>query len=147
MALCKKTVHCKMTTLKEYKDKIRFLSKGQIVEKRREIFNIINGDAFFLLKAWPQDMIKIFWSKPQTDIQTFKLMLFCLGDGCAPSLITEWILLSQMWMPEKAEKQAKQMDSILANMDRKMKTWFYYDIDYGKWLYLNGLPRFPATRC
>lgn len=33
------------------------------------------------------------------------------------------------------------MDFILNNMDQKSGTWFYFDIDYGKWLYLNGLPK------
>ena len=58
---------------------------------------------------------------------TFKLMLFCLGNGCSPNLITKWILLSQTWAPDKAEKRARQIDYILNNADTNRSTWFYYD--------------------
>ena len=68
-------------------------------------------------------------------------MMFCLGNGCAPQLITHWIILSQSWLPMKAEKRARQLDFILNNVDAKRNTWFYFDLDYGKWLHLNGLLR------
>ena len=68
-------------------------------------------------------------------------MMFCLGNGCAPQLITHWIILSQSWLPMKAEKRARQLDFILNNVDAKRNTWFYFDLDYVKWLHLNGLPR------
>ena len=128
-----------MSTLNAYREKFRWLSKKEIVQERRDLFRIINGDAF---KAWPQEMARIFWSKPINDTNTFKLMLFCLGNGCSPNLITEWILLSQTgWAPDKAEKRARQMDFIFINMECKRDTWFYFDVDYDKWLYLNGLPK------
>ena len=134
-----------MPSLRLVKEKLHWLSKQEIVEKRRELFKAINGDAFFPLKDWPKDLRKLFWMKPLSDSETFKLMLFCLGNGCSPSLITEWILLSQSWAPEKFEKRARQLDFILLNMDQKRKSWFYFDIDYGKWLYLNGLPRTTSS--
>ena len=34
-----------------------------------------------------------FWRKPIGDRDTFKLMLFCLGNGCSPNLISRWILV------------------------------------------------------
>ena len=83
----------------------------------------------------------MFWAKPIGDKETFKLMMFCLGNGCAPQLITHRIILSQSWLPMKAEKRAQQLDFILNNVDAKRNTWFYFDLDYGKWLHLNGLPR------
>ena len=52
-------------------------------------------------------------------------MLFCLGKGCSPNLISRWILLSQAWVPEKAEKRARQIDFVLNNADGKQK---YMDI-------------------
>ena len=56
-----------------------------------------------------------FWKKPIGDRETFKLMLFCLGNGCSPPLISTWILLSQTWAPDKAEKRAWQLDYVLNN--------------------------------
>ena len=83
----------------------------------------------------------IFWQKPIGDVGTFKLMLFGLVNGCPPNLMVRWILTSQTWSPEKAEKRARQIDFILNNEDTKRGQWFYYDVDHRKLLYLNGLPK------
>ena len=130
-----------MATLNEYRSKFRLLSKQEVIAERRELFETINGNAFFPLKSWPQEYQRMFWAKPHGDKETFKLMMFCLGNGCAPQLITHWIILSQSWLPMKAEKRAQQLDFILNNVDAKRNTWFYFDLDHGKWLHLNGLPR------
>ena len=130
-----------MATLTMYREKVRFLSKNKVIDRRLELFHLINGDAFFPLQVWLKDMKKIFWSKPQGDLKTFQLKLFAVGNGCSPVLISEWILLAQSWAPDKAEKRARQIDNILANMDGKANKWFYFDLDYKKWLFLNGLPR------
>jgi len=130
-----------MATLTMYREKVRFLSKNKVIDRRLELFHLINGDAFFPLQVWLKDMKKIFWSKPQGDLKTFQLKLFAVGNGCSPVLISEWILLAQSWAPDKAEKRARQIDNILANMDGKANKLFYFDLDYKKWLFLNGLPR------
>ena len=82
-----------------------------------------------------------FWQKPIGDVGTFKLMLFALGNGCSPNLMLRWILTSQTWSPEEVEKRARQINFILNNEDRKRSEWFYCDLDHGKLLYLNGLPK------
>ena len=130
-----------MATLNEYRSKFRLLSKHEVITERRKLFETINGDAFFPLKAWPKEYQRIFWAKPIGNKDTFKLMLFCLENGCAPQLITDWIILSQSWFPCIAEKRAQQLDFILNNVDVNRNIWFYFDLDYDKWLYLNGLPK------
>ena len=82
-----------------------------------------------------------FWKKHIGDRETFKLMLFCLGNGCSPPLISRWILLSQTWAPDKVEKRARQLDYVLNNAEAKRGTWFYFDLDHNKLLYLHGLPK------
>ena len=126
-----------MATLNEYRSKFRLLSKHEVITERRKLFETINGDAFFPLKAWPKEYQRIFWAKPIGDKDTFKLMLFCL--------IMDWIILSQSWLPCKAEKRARQLDFILNNVDVKRNIWFYFDLDYDKWLYLNGLPKVKSA--
>ena len=131
-----------MATLELYKEKYRYLSKSEVVEERREILHSINGDAFFPLNWWPDDMKLLFWKKPLGDLDTFKLVLFLLGNGCPADLFTRWILLSQFWAtPQLAEKRARQVDFILNNEDTKSHTWFYYDVDHGKLLFLDRRPR------
>ena len=96
-----------MATLNEYRSKFPLLSKQEVIAERRELLETINCNAFFPLKSWPQEYQRMFWAKPIGDKETFKLMMFCLGNGCAPQLITHWIILSQSWLPMKAEKRAQ----------------------------------------
>ena len=67
-----------MAALRMYRERIRYLSSAEIVEQRREIFRTLNGDAFFPLKRWPDDMRIIFWRKPIGDQQT----LICSKLSC-----------------------------------------------------------------
>ena len=68
----------------------------------RQLFSTFNGDAFYPLSVWPQDFKLIFWKKPISDKDTFKLFLFLgVGNGCSPNLISRWILTSQHWTSDK----------------------------------------------
>ena len=100
---------------------------------------MLNGDAFYPLSTWPQDIQQLFWKKPIGDTDTFKLMLFFLGNGCSQHLITEWILTSQHWTTiQKGIKRARQINFIINNVDSKGHIWFYYDIHHATWLFFNG---------
>ena len=94
----------------------------------------------FPLKSWPREMVLMFWKKPPGDRETFKLVLFLLGNGCSPDLIRRWIVLSQHWASSKAmaEKRCRQVDFVVNNEDTKSSSWFYYDIHNQSLLYLNG---------
>lgn len=70
-----------MAALRIYREKIRYLSSREVVQQRREIFRTLNGDAFFPLKRWPEDMRLLFCKKPIGDQKTSKLLMFCLGNG------------------------------------------------------------------
>ena len=135
-----------MAAVNEYRTRIRLLSRTEVVNERKEVFKVINGDAFFPLKSWPDDIRLTFWQKPIGDVGTFKLMLFAIGNGCSPDLIRPWILLSQMWATTAtAEKRARQMDFIFNNCEQKKDQWFYYDVDARKLLFLNGSSKSKQT--
>ena len=68
-----------MTAVREYCETIRYLSQREITQERTELFKVINGDSFFRIKTWPEDMRKLFLTIG--DVGTFKLMLFGLGNG------------------------------------------------------------------
>ena len=97
------------------------LCKEEIVQERKELFKFINGDAFFPLSSWPKDMQLIFWKKPMGDEESFKVLLFFIGNGGGPTLISRWIMLAQFWAEsqQKAEKRARQVDFDLNNADAK----------------------------
>ena len=112
------------------------------MEERREILHSINSHAFFPLDWWPDDIKLLFWRKPVGDLNTFKLVLFLLGNGCPPELFKRWILSSQFWATSQlAEKRARQVDFILNNEDMKSRTWFYYNVGQQKLLFLDGRTR------
>lgn len=44
-----------MATIHECRTRIRFLSRSEVVQERKELFRIINGDALFPTKSQPDD--------------------------------------------------------------------------------------------
>ena len=76
-----------------YRSTFRLLSKQEVIGERSELFESFNGNELFPLKPWPQEYQRMFWAKPIDDKNTFKLRLFCFGNGCAPQLITHLVLL------------------------------------------------------
>ena len=103
------------------------LPRPRLIQKRRNLLTLLNGDAFYPLSTWPQDIQQLFWKKPIGDTDTFKLMLFFLGNGCSKHLITEWILTSQHWTTlQKGIKRARQINFINNNLDSKANIWSYY---------------------
>ena len=132
-----------MAALKMYRQEIRLLSKKEVSDRRRKLLKDLNGNVFFTLKLWPKEMQAVFWKKPMGDMETFKLALFFINNGCAPILFTEWILLPQYWAEsaQKAEKRARQIGFIVNNADIQNSKWFYFDTEYNKLLHLNGKPK------
>ena len=118
---------------------IRDLPRPTLIQKRRNLLTLLNGDAFYPLSTWPKDIRQLFWKKPIRETDTFKLMLFFLGNGCSKHLITEWILTSQHWtIIQKGIKRARQINFIINNLDSKANIWFYYDVHHATWLFLIG---------
>jgi len=117
----------------------RDLPRTILIQKRRNVLTLLNGDAFYPLSSWPQDIQQLVWKKPIGDTDTFKLLLFFLGNGCSLHLITEWILTSQHWTTiQKGVRRARQINFINSNLDSKAHIWFYYDIHHATWLFFNG---------
>ena len=55
------------------------------------------------------------------DEESFKLLLFFIGNGGGPTLISRWIMVAQFWaeLQQKAEKRARQVEFALNNADEK----------------------------
>ena len=118
------------------------IAMSDITQERRDFFQLLNGDIFYPISVWPQDIKLLFWKKPIGDTDTFKLLLFFLGNGCSPDIISQWILTSQYWADhKKADKRARQISFIRNNLTSKGHIWFYYDIHHSEWLFLNGEKR------
>ena len=120
------TISWKMAMISLYREEIRLLSRKEVVEERKQLFRVLNGDAFFPEKSWPNDIPLMFWKKPMGDKETFKLLLFFHGNGCNPEIISRWILLAQSWASSQAtaEKRARQIQFVNDNVDRKGSNGF-----------------------
>ena len=69
-----------MSALREYRETIRYQNRKEVSQERAELFKILNGDAFFPLKTWPDERKMVFWHKPIGDKDTLKLAPFLLLD-------------------------------------------------------------------
>ena len=74
------TISWNMAMISMYREEIRLLSRQEVVEERKQLFRLLNGDAFLPEKSWPKDIRLIFWKKPMGDKETFKLLLFFHGN-------------------------------------------------------------------
>ena len=113
-------------------------SREQISQKRRELFNAINGEIFYAIRHWPKSMERMFWKKPLSDEETFKLCLFLYGNGCPPEIIVQWILTSNFWNTATIKKRRHQITWIFDNMSKHRKHWFYFDLNRTLYLFING---------
>ncbi len=129
--------------MKELWNRMQSWNKPMICERRRELSLLINGDVFYAMKVWPCWMKEIFWRAPISDKNTFILVLFLLGNGCSPHVICEWILNSIVWK-EALQRQKKRFDQvmwILKKTNEKRSEWYYFDLFYQRYLFLDGTTR------
>ena len=56
-----------------FRSRIQHLSKQSIITMRQELFQVLNGDAFYPISSWPNEYQLLFWKKPIGDVDTFKL--------------------------------------------------------------------------
>ena len=120
-------------TLQFFNTRVWQLSRNQISIEHLQLFQLLSGDAFYSIKTWPAYFQRLFWKKPTGDSDSFKLLLFFIGNGCPPELIAKWILTSQHWASHaKGEKRARQLNFIVQNLTSKANIWCYFDIYHGQ---------------
>lgn len=63
-----------------------------------------------------------------------------VGNGGPPYPTIEWIMSSQFWSTDNQAfvKRSNQIKAIIRHIDTKMNTWFYYNLEDRRLLYLNG---------
>ena len=123
-------------------DEMHGQSIAEVSSCRMQLFEEINGDVFFPLSQWPSNMKQCFWRKPMTDQDTFRFLLFMLGNGCSPFVISKWILSSQKWASyATTRRRCYQISWILDNMICKSSTWFSFDITAKMYLHMDSTHR------
>ena len=116
-------------------------SRVEISEKRKSLLSEIDGDLFYSIKLWPKKIERIFWNKPISDQETFVLLIFLVENGCPPWLARQWILTSTFWDKAKTSTRHQQIEWILENRSKKINAWFYFDLHFQKYVYLDGTER------
>ena len=61
-------------------------------ERRHHLYATINGEAFFPLNTWPNNMKKVLWQRPMEDKDVFKFFVFFVGNGGSHFLAAEWVV-------------------------------------------------------
>ena len=123
-----------ISTIQFFNTRIWQQSRQQITNEHLQLFHLLNGDIFYSTQTWPTDIQRL-WKKPTCDNDTFKVLLFFIGNRCPPEVITKWILTSQHWATQtKGEKRARQIDFIVQNLDSKGQIWYYCDLHHSLWL-------------
>ena len=123
-----------------FQNKMKMLDKKTVADKRRDLLKLLDGDVFYSINRWPRVIEQVFWKKPMSDVEVLKTLLFFLGNGCPPSFISQWIMLSQYWSfcEEKCLKRARQIDFIVNNVENNLNKWYYFYLHVGRQLYFNG---------
>ena len=116
-------------------------SRVEISEKRKSLLSEIDGDLFYSINLWPKKIERIFWNKPISDQETFVLLIFLVENGCPPWLARQWILTSTFWDKAKTSRRHQQIEWFLENRSKKINTWFYFDLHFQKYVYLDGTDR------
>ena len=110
-------------------------------QRRCVLRQLIDGDVFFPIAEWPQKYRDMFERRPMNDSDTFQIFLFFIGNGGSPHVACEWTLLSQFHSNDNAAfiKRCGQLKWLISNVDRKLCTWFTYNMYEGRQTYLNGI--------
>ena len=110
---------------------VRNLFRTSIIQQRLQLFNSINGDAFYPFSVWPEDFKWIFWKKPISDKDTSKLYSFLVGNGCSPNLISHWILTSQHWTSEKKSRKTRSTTGLSTQQSgQQIRHTFGWQLDF-----------------
>jgi len=75
-----------ISTIQFFNSRIWQQSRQQITNERLQLFHLPNGNIFSSIHTWPTDKQQRFWRKPTGDNDTFKLLLFFIGNGCPPEV-------------------------------------------------------------
>ena len=63
----------------QYMIEIKNMNVETYTNERKRIFQLINGDIFFPINSWPNNIKKKFFNKPHSDKDTMILFLFFHG--------------------------------------------------------------------
>lgn len=105
--------------------------------RRQELYNTLNGDAFYPSTTWPIYIQTHIRDTPISDTNTFKIFLFFYGNGCSPDLITEYIYTTNN-DPRKIRKRYYQIKYICNNINKHKHHWYYFDIHTNTHLHMDG---------
>lgn len=116
-------------------------NRQQFIRERRQLLHLIDGELFYSLHLWPQSYKIMFWQKPLSDNNAFRIFLFLIGNGCLPEIALKWILSSAYFSDRIVKmKRLNQIHYLYTNFKEETKhsTWFYYDMQRCLNVYLNG---------
>ena len=134
-----------LTHMQHLRQTILTSTNHAINHTRHEIYSTLDGDCFYPNHTWPQHIRNHIWDTPTSDEQTFKIILFFIGNGCSPFIIYHWILASYHQHHDKLAKRINQISWIYRNLASHSNRWYFHHIDSRQSMFLNGRPKRSTT--
>ena len=95
-------------------------------------------------KSWPKWVAKICWMKKLSDVNSLRLITFCIGNGLPPHLLFQWLRVRKV--KHNLQKFHNTMGNVKASMGSEGPTrHFYWNLHMEEYCFMNGLPRNNLT--
>ena len=116
-------------------------SKNRLSEYRRMLFKDINGGQMPPLRQWPQDMVLIFYRKPMSKLEAFKLLCFLIGNSCHPNLAMYWIVSSGCYGATNVADRCSHLSDLFKDVRTKAGQLYCYNLLSTNFKHLDGSPK------
>ena len=124
-------------------NKVKHWSPERLIKMRHELVNDLDGKVMVPLCRWPKYIRKLIFQRTALgDTETFKLLLFFLGNGFSPMLAADFVLSSyaldrRQDYQRRILKRIEQLNWINKNKENHPE-WTYFDLMKCKILHLSG---------
>ena len=124
-------------------DTLKVKSRGEILDIRRGMLTLFNGDEMPSIRLWPRNIRRvIFKQTPLSDCESFQLTLFFLGNGFSPLRVGVWILtlyalVANHDRERRGRKRCTQIAWVYSQIESHRQLWRYFDLDDRRIVYFD----------
>ena len=96
-------------------------------------------------QSWPEWIRGIFWMDHLRDVDSLRLVTFCMGNGLPPHLLFQWLRVRGV--KHNPEKLHGHLKAVRASMDLEPSEckFFYWDVAGQEYCFMTGHPRNSLT--
>ena len=96
-------------------------------------------------QSWPEWIRGIFWMDHLRDVDSLRLVTFCMGNGLPPHLLFQWLRVRRVkHNPQKLHEHLKKVRSSM-DLEPSECKFFYWDLAGQEYCLMTGHPRNALT--